>query len=78
MGDAPGCRLVIVEAVLSGQLLSTASARVNGDVHMLVQYGDACERTPRQLARLLDGAGFALSRVLPTKGLFFIVEALPV
>lgn len=78
MGRAPGCRLLIVEACISDQLASTASARVFGDVHMLSQYGGAKERTEAQFDALLAGAGFELGRVAPTKGLFFVLEAAPV
>lgn len=75
IGARAGCRLVIVEAVLASAMLSTASARVIGDVHMLSQYGDAKERTEAQLRDLLGAAGFKMTRVVPTKGLFFVVEA---
>lgn len=58
-------------------MLSTASARVNADVHMLFMYGDAKERTEAQFAALLAAGGFRLARVAPTKGLFFVIEAVP-
>jgi hypothetical protein len=67
-----------VEAVLASAMATTASARICGDIHMLVQYGDAKERTEGQLEALLAAAGFEMGRVIPTKGLFFVVEARPV
>jgi hypothetical protein len=45
---------------------------------MMVQYGDAKERTEAQFGALLAAAGFRMGRVIPTKGLFFLVEAAPV
>jgi hypothetical protein len=45
---------------------------------MLVQYGDAKERTEQQFAELLAAAGFKLQRVMPTKSLFFVMEAVPI
>jgi hypothetical protein len=49
-----------------------------GDIHMLVQYGDAKERTEQQFEDLLVAAGFKLNRVISTKSLFFVLEAVPV
>jgi hypothetical protein len=63
---------------VSEALATTASARILGDVHMLCQYGAARERTEAEFDSLLGRAGFELSRVVPTKGLFFVLEALPV
>jgi len=77
IGRHLGCRLLLVEAVISEQLATTASARINGDVHMMIQYGDAKERTEVQFEELLGAAGFRMEGVLPTKGLFFVVEAVP-
>lgn len=79
IGDAPGCRLVIVEScIAAGRMTTTHTPRVTGDVHMMVQYGDARERTDAQFAALLHAAGFRLARLLPTKSLFFVLEAAPV
>lgn len=75
VGDRSGCRLLLVEACISEQMASSASARINGDIHMLVQYGDAQERTEAQFNALLAASGFQLQRVVPTKGLFFVLEA---
>ncbi|KAI8476834.1 MAG: O-methyltransferase-domain-containing protein [Monoraphidium minutum] len=76
-GRHAGVRLVIVEACISMQMGSSATARIGGDVHMLVQYGGARERTEAQFDALLAGAGWELRRVIPTKGLFFVLEAAP-
>jgi hypothetical protein len=42
------------------------------------QYGDARERTDAQFRALLAASGFELARVVPTKGMFSVVEAAPV
>ena len=44
------------------------------DLEMLLLPGGK-ERTEEQFAKLLEGAGFKLTRVVPTKGALFVVEA---
>jgi hypothetical protein len=79
IGSFTGAKLVIVEACIASKLMtSTHTPRVTGDVHMMVQYGDARERSETQFASLLAAAGFKLQRLLPTKSLFFVLEAVPV
>ncbi len=79
IGSYTGCKLLIVESCLSSRhMSSTHTPRMCGDIHMLVQYGDAKERTEQQFAELLEAAGFKLQRVMPTKSLFFVMEAVPV
>ena len=70
----PGSRLLIVEMVLPagdtphpGKLL---------DLAMLVMPGGQ-ERTEDEYARLLNEAGFQLTRVVPTDSAVSIVEAAP-
>lgn len=43
-----------------------------------LQYGDAMERDEDQFAALLSASGFRLNKVVPTKSLLFVLEALPV
>eukprot|EP00775_Hariotina_reticulata_P006657 gene6657-6882_t len=79
MGGHRGAKLVIVEAcIASNSMTNTHTPRTCGDVHMLVQYGDAKERTEQQFEQLLLAAGFRLTKLLPTKSLFFVLEASPV
>ncbi len=79
IGDFSGAKLVIVEACIASNLMTTThTPRICGDVHMLVQYGDAKERTEAEFGSLLTASGFKLNRILPTKSLFFVLEASPV
>jgi hypothetical protein len=79
IGGFSGARLLIIEAcVAKGLMTTTHTPRLLGDVHMMVVYGGAKERSDSQFARLLAAAGFRLARVTPTKSLFFVLEAVPV
>lgn len=79
IGDYKGAKLIIVEACIDTKMLTTTNTpRCVADVHMLVQYGDAKERTEQQFGDLLLAAGFKLNKILPTKSLFFVLEASPV
>ena len=79
IGAFTGAKLLIVESCLANSHMNTThTPRLCGDIHMLVQYGDAKERTELQFSELLEAAGFKLRRVLPTKSLFFVLEAVPV
>jgi len=79
IGDFTGAKLLIVESCLaSSHMTTTHTPRMCGDIHMLVQYGDAKERTEQQFVELLEAAGFMLRRIIPTKSLFFVLEAIPV
>jgi hypothetical protein len=44
------------------------------DLEMLLLPGGK-ERTEVEFAKLFEGAGFKLTRVVPTKGALFVVEA---
>jgi hypothetical protein len=59
-------------------MTTTHTPRLLGDVHMMVQYGGARERTEAQFGALLSAAGFKLTRITATKSLFFVLEAGPV
>lgn len=48
------------------------------DMTMLMYFGEARQRTVDEYKKLLDATGFALMRVLPTRGAFSIVEAQPI
>jgi hypothetical protein len=58
-------RLLLVEAILPERAQDGPEA-VLMDLHMLVLFGAARERTEAQFRRLLAGAGFELRRVVPT------------
>lgn len=79
IGSFTGAKLLVVESCLSScHMTTTHTPRLCGDIHMLVQYGEAKERTEQQFEELLAAAGFKLNRVIPTKSLFFVLEAVPV
>ena len=62
-----GGRVLLVE-----HLLSPAATAI--DMHMLVLFGEARQRTEREFAQLFEAAGFELARVLPTGTEVSIVE----
>jgi hypothetical protein len=73
------------EHVLQAVIIDTPSptsdplnrARLLSDVYMMVQHNGK-ERDQDQWQRLLSAAGFALSRIVPTRSIFCMVEAKPV
>ncbi len=68
----PDATVLIIEGVVDEE---QADPRVQTlDIVMLAVTGGR-ERSPRQLAKLLDGAGLRLSRVIETSGPMRIVEA---
>ena len=70
---------MLIEACIANSCMtSTHTPRITGDIHMLVQYGDATERSEDQFKELLQASGFKLARLIPTKSLFFVLEAVPV
>lgn len=79
IGNNKSCKLLLVESCLaSNSMTTTHTPRMCADIHMLVHYGDAKERTEQQFEELLVAAGFRLNRVIPTKSMFFVLEASPV
>lgn len=79
IGSFTGAKVIIVESCIASNMMSTThTPRICGDVHMMVQYGDAKERTESEFSDLLTAAGFKLNKLLPTKSLFFVLEASPV
>jgi orsellinic acid C2-O-methyltransferase len=69
-------RLLLMEEMLPDRLDGSPTHRAiaRGDLNMLVALG-AQERTEAELRTLLDSAGLAVSRVIPTGSTFSIVEA---
>ena len=71
----PGGRLTIIEAVMPpGDEYHHAKFL---DVNMLVLSEGGRERTEEEYRTLLDGAGFTLTRVVPTAAPLSVVEAIP-
>ena len=71
----PGGRLIIIEAVMPpGDDYHHAKFL---DVNMLVLSEGGRERTEEEYRTLLDGAGFTLTRVVPTAAPLSVVEAIP-
>jgi hypothetical protein len=74
----PGARIIIVERILPSRVTDDPSHLnpVMTDLQMMVQLG-AQERTLEEYQRLLAGAGFSFTRLVPG-GLFGLVEAVAV
>jgi hypothetical protein len=68
----PGARLLIIDQVIPPG--NGPHQSKYGDVLMFVVHG-AQERTAAEFEKLLDGAGFAFQRVIPTTSQWSIVEA---
>lgn len=69
-------RLLIVEMVLPERAVEAPRAAM-ADLHMLVMTVGR-ERTPNAFRSLFTPSGFELTRVIPTAGVFSIVEGVPV
>jgi hypothetical protein len=69
---APGSRLVVVEMLLPED--PTPSPVALMDMNMLVMLGGR-ERTAGELGALLGRCGYELQRVIPTRGMFSLLEA---
>ena len=74
MGDKDA-RLVLIEMVVGEP--DPVMSRVLTDLHMLVNFS-ARERTEAEWARVLEPAGFRISRIQPARSLFSVIEATPV
>ena len=68
-------RLLIIERVLDSE--GANPANYLADMHMMVLFPGAKERTLAEYADLLRQAGFAAPRLIPTRSAFSIVEARP-
>jgi hypothetical protein len=75
---SPPAALLIVEATLSDAILPcNLKHRHVSDMTMMMVFGSAKERDERQFGALLAAAGWRLRRVVPTTGLYVVIEALP-
>ena len=59
------------------EMPATMAYRRLSDLHMMAMFG-AQERSREQFETLLQASGFVLSRVVPTRSMFFVLEAAPV
>jgi hypothetical protein len=66
--------VIMPSSTPTGDLLNRA--RTASDLHMMVQH-DGKERDPDEWRAILAEAGFALRRIVPTRSLFSVVEAVP-
>jgi len=71
----PGGRLLIVERVLDAAGANSEPMNFLADMHMMVLFPGAKERTLPEFSRLLADVGFAEPRLIPTRSAFSIVEA---
>jgi hypothetical protein len=61
----PRSRLLVIDALLPERADPDAPGAIRMDLHMLVLFGSA-ERTGSGLTALIDQAGFAVQRIIPT------------
>jgi hypothetical protein len=75
---APQGKLLLVEMMLPARVDQTAMSQIiaGSDVNMMVNVGGR-ERTAAEFITLLDAAGFRLTRIIPTQGLWSVVEGVP-
>jgi len=71
-------RLILIERIVPARSEDSASARqlFMADMQMMVLLGGR-ERTLDEFRALLEGAGFQLTRVIPTESAFQLIEAIP-
>jgi len=71
-------RLILIERIVPTRSEDSASARqlFMADMQMMVMLGGR-ERTLDEFRALLEGAGFQLTRVIPTESAFQLIEAIP-
>jgi hypothetical protein len=75
---SPERRLILIERIVPARSEDSASARqlFMADMQMMVMLGGR-ERTLDEFRALLEGAGFQLTRVIPTESAFQLIEAIP-
>jgi O-methyltransferase domain/Dimerisation domain len=71
-------KLLLVEMTLPARVDQTHMSQIiaGSDVNMMVNVGGQ-ERTAAQFSALLDAAGFRLTRIIPTQGLWSVIEGVP-
>jgi hypothetical protein len=75
---APQGKLLLVEMTFPARMDHTPMSQIiaGSDVNMMVNVGGQ-ERTAAQFSALLDVAGFRLTRIIPTQGLWSVIEGVP-
>jgi O-methyltransferase domain/Dimerisation domain len=75
---SPEQRLILIERIVPARSEDSASARqlFMADMQMMVMLGGR-ERTLDEFRALVEGAGFQLTRVIPTESAFQLIEAIP-
>lgn len=78
MTDRPDARLLIVEQILPERVEPGFNAQMHvlADLNMMVRTG-GFERTADAFAELLASSGMRLTRVIPTRSFFSLIEARP-
>ncbi len=71
---APGGRILVVEMLVPEEIRPDFVMLM--DINMLVMTGGR-ERTAKEFEKVLGDAGFAVTRVIPTKSPFALIEARP-
>jgi len=74
----PNSRLLVIERVLADQPGQTNPLSYLADMHMMVIFDGAKERTETEFGGLLARSGFSTPRVLETRSPFSILETEPV
>lgn len=72
-----GARLLVIERVLDEMPGLTNSMNFLSDMHMMVLFPGANERTPMEFSRLFQETGFEPPRLIPTRSPFCIIETRP-
>jgi len=67
--ETAGCHIFQVHVVLCRRI---------SDMNMMMTFGDGKERSKQQFEVLLAAAGFKLTGITPTNGMFVVLEAIPV
>jgi hypothetical protein len=73
----PGGRLLVIERLLQDPSGHTDPMNYLADMHMMVLFPGARERTTTEFERMLGAGGFELLRVVPTRSPFHVLEARP-
>jgi hypothetical protein len=73
-----GARLLVIERVLDEEPGRTSPTSYLADMHMMVLFEGAKERTAAEFGQLFDRTGLSLKRVVPTRLPFSVVEAVAV
>ncbi|WP_225768259.1 methyltransferase [Inquilinus sp. Marseille-Q2685] len=76
-GMAAEARLLVVEGLIEPDPSRGRPTEYLTDMQMMAMFGTARERTEAEFGRLLDEAGFALTRAVPTGSAVTILEAAP-